>query len=65
MNSDPTAGSGIIPIPSIAYRDSEGIRLGEEQVPALEIIIEVEESTGEGRAQEAVEPTQGWAAVGW
>lgn len=38
------------------YRDGEGVGLCEEQVPALEVIVEVEESAGEGGRQEAVRP---------
>ena len=40
------------PLP-ISYRDCEGVGLREEQVPALEVIVEVEESTGERGRQEA------------
>lgn len=50
LNPDPTAG----PSGSTPYRDSEGVGLREEQVPSLEVIVEVEESTGKERRQEAV-----------
>lgn len=42
LNPDPTAG----PSTPVPYRDSEGVGLREEQVASLEVIIEVEESTG-------------------
>lgn len=53
LNPEPTA---VLPVPNHhppPYPDSEGVGLCEEQVPALEVIVEVEESTGGGR-QEAV-----------
>ena len=43
-----------LPAPwSPSYRDREGVGLCEEQVPTLEVIVEVEESTGERGKQEA------------
>lgn len=54
LNPEPTAGLPGLPV---TYRDGEGIGLCEEQVPALEVIVEVEESTGEGGRQEAVRPS--------
>lgn len=58
LNPDPTAGPSVTPshTPHSTHRDSEGVGLGEEQVPTLEVIVEVEESTAEGKRQEAVRP---------